>query len=322
MISAAAASRAAREAVQWKVHIHRYQILEGTQLQIDVRDVDDHIRITPRNGRILCRCCRRPPSISVLCTLGDLYQVVPRDIVHLLPGPPEPVVVKTPDEFVQSLPRLKFDPKTELNHTRCGISQTDFSAGDIVIQLPCSHTFLEDAIIPWLQRAHTCPVCRYELPGETVAPNEARPVEHVVVQQRIVSTSTPEPTAAPLASPVSSLPSPPVSVLASPVSVLPSSVESTQAERSEPMLLNGPSTAELQRRASSQQPTPAPTLAPTPAATATEEESQQQMRHNSALSFASSLESNDPSTDPVTSALVCGVAWDELGELKSKARRS
>ena len=215
------------------------------------------------------------------------------------------------------------------------------SAGDIVIQLPCSHTFLEDAIIPWLQRAHTCPVCRYELPGETVAPNEARPVEHVVVQQRIVSTSTPEPTAAPLASPVSSLPSPPVSslpsppvsVLASPVSVLPSSVESTQAERSEPMLLNGPSTAELQRRASSQQPTPAPTLAPTPAptpaptlaptpaATATEEESQQQMRHNSALSV-SSLESNDPSTDAVTSALVCGVAWDELGELKSKARRS
>jgi hypothetical protein len=53
------------------------------------------------------------------------------------------------------------------NNTSCPIFFIDFKEEDEIIELPCLHCFLPDAINKWLteENAH-CPVCRYELESE------------------------------------------------------------------------------------------------------------------------------------------------------------
>lgn len=41
-----------------------------------------------------------------------------------------------------------------------------FEAGCEVKELPCSHLYHSECILPWLQKNNTCPVCRSALPGE------------------------------------------------------------------------------------------------------------------------------------------------------------
>jgi E3 ubiquitin-protein ligase RNF115/126 len=40
--------------------------------------------------------------------------------------------------------------------------ETEDPEEQVVISLPCKHTFHEGCIIPWLKSSGTCPVCRYE----------------------------------------------------------------------------------------------------------------------------------------------------------------
>lgn len=48
----------------------------------------------------------------------------------------------------------------------CLISFEPFVIGDIVITLPCGHSYKEDQIVHWLEMHATCPVCRIALERE------------------------------------------------------------------------------------------------------------------------------------------------------------
>ena len=64
---------------------------------------------------------------------------------------------------VRNLPRRtlntisgKFDPK-------CPVCLALFDDDDVIIEMPCEHSFHGDCLLPWLQKTNSCPLCRHEL---------------------------------------------------------------------------------------------------------------------------------------------------------------
>ncbi|XP_024029050.1 E3 ubiquitin-protein ligase SDIR1 [Morus notabilis] len=43
----------------------------------------------------------------------------------------------------------------------CGICTEEVMIGSQLIRMPCSHQFHEDCILQWLNKANSCPLCRY-----------------------------------------------------------------------------------------------------------------------------------------------------------------
>ncbi|XP_044477193.1 uncharacterized RING finger protein C2A9.04c-like [Mangifera indica] len=65
------------------------------------------------------------------------------------------------ESSVESLEKMKFcGPEDE----KCSICLEEFNVGDELCRLPCSHFYHEDCIVPWLEKSHTCPLCRFPLP--------------------------------------------------------------------------------------------------------------------------------------------------------------
>lgn len=53
----------------------------------------------------------------------------------------------------------------------CIICQELYQQGDILLKLPCCHLYHQACLFRWLSNAHTCPLCRLELPTETRSSN-------------------------------------------------------------------------------------------------------------------------------------------------------
>ena len=50
----------------------------------------------------------------------------------------------------------------------CTICLEDHVPGELAARLPCGHLFHKDCVVEWLRRHCVCPVCRYELPTDSV----------------------------------------------------------------------------------------------------------------------------------------------------------
>eukprot|EP01084_Bolivina_argentea_P056917 104081_1 len=48
----------------------------------------------------------------------------------------------------------------------CAICKDKFHKGEMLKELPCTHRFHKDCIMPWLTRRNTCPTCRHRLPTD------------------------------------------------------------------------------------------------------------------------------------------------------------
>lgn len=58
--------------------------------------------------------------------------------------------------------KLKFGEKV----TQCSICQDSFCEGEEVYKLPCRHVYHCNCVTSWLEKNHTCPLCRLQLPRE------------------------------------------------------------------------------------------------------------------------------------------------------------
>ncbi|KAF3773639.1 E3 ubiquitin-protein ligase RING1-like [Nymphaea thermarum] len=57
------------------------------------------------------------------------------------------------------------DQEEEISEQKMSVvCQDEVGRGDCLAKMPCSHEFHEGCILAWLERAHSCPVCRFELP--------------------------------------------------------------------------------------------------------------------------------------------------------------
>ncbi|KAH0934828.1 hypothetical protein HID58_011945, partial [Brassica napus] len=69
---------------------------------------------------------------------------------------------------------LKVSPLTKEDVTEendgdamcCAVCREEMSVGNEVAELPCSHKYHGECIVPWLGIRNTCPVCRFELPSD------------------------------------------------------------------------------------------------------------------------------------------------------------
>jgi hypothetical protein len=97
------------------------------------------------------------------------------------------------NDTLESLPRYKADKILADGEKECTVCKDNFTINEDVVRLPCLHVlydpisltpagedglFLsshEDCIMPWLKINGSCPVCRYNLNGESRGNNSESP---------------------------------------------------------------------------------------------------------------------------------------------------
>lgn len=60
----------------------------------------------------------------------------------------------------------KKDEKGNLEYPNCCICINDIKKGEKTVMIPCGHLLHWKCGLLWLRKNNTCPVCRFELPGE------------------------------------------------------------------------------------------------------------------------------------------------------------
>ncbi|XP_071716010.1 E3 ubiquitin-protein ligase RDUF2-like [Rutidosis leptorrhynchoides] len=69
---------------------------------------------------------------------------------------------------VESLPTFEVSNLHVSKESHCAICIESFDLGVEVREMPCKHIYHSDCIVPWLSIRNSCPVCRYELPTDSV----------------------------------------------------------------------------------------------------------------------------------------------------------
>jgi len=62
---------------------------------------------------------------------------------------------------IRRLPTHKF--QDEERFATCAICQSDYTVGEDVKELPCSHTFHPQCVDSWLAIKADCPLCRHQI---------------------------------------------------------------------------------------------------------------------------------------------------------------
>ncbi|XP_030043512.1 E3 ubiquitin-protein ligase RNF115 [Microcaecilia unicolor] len=76
---------------------------------------------------------------------------------------------------ITSLPTVTVTQEQVDMGLECPVCKEDYTATEQVRQLPCSHFFHSDCIVPWLELHDTCPVCRKSLNGEDSSQQTGNP---------------------------------------------------------------------------------------------------------------------------------------------------
>ncbi len=91
-------------------------------------------------------------SYEELCLLDELNAPVRRGL---------------PEDYLDRLPRETYT-KELTDVISCPICLSEFTNGDVLIRIPCSHVYHGDCILTWLKTNATCPVCRKELKSSSL----------------------------------------------------------------------------------------------------------------------------------------------------------
>merc|ERR1711907_891949 len=137
----------------------RHQRKDGSPPRFCVHDHIEHIHLIFR-----CGCPKKCPTRNyrIECTVEQICDIVPRECMHIHEN--EPVEKPTAKETIASLPR-SFCESDSIDEDGCSVCCQRYAKGEQLIELPCGHHFHSACILPWLEKQHTCPTCRFELPS-------------------------------------------------------------------------------------------------------------------------------------------------------------
>jgi hypothetical protein len=93
----------------------------------------------------------------------DPYTYFYSNLINSMTGTPvTPLTIEINVDFVlKECKYIKYN--YGFKETQCPISLDDFKDGDLLIELPCKHIFLETNIKEWVKEKQNCPVCRHDL---------------------------------------------------------------------------------------------------------------------------------------------------------------
>merc|ERR1711998_381569 len=127
---------------------------DGALPNFCVHDHDDHVHLI-----FPCHCGNcGSKNYRIGCTLEMLCDTFPREIMHIHE---QPKGKPADPDIVATLKTFEYQPASPPQD--CSVCHEDLAQDDVVIELPCRHLFHQACLAPWLERANTCPSCRYEL---------------------------------------------------------------------------------------------------------------------------------------------------------------
>ncbi|KZO89539.1 hypothetical protein CALVIDRAFT_47904 [Calocera viscosa TUFC12733] len=81
-------------------------------------------------------------------------------MTQLMEGSGQHTTRPASQETRDALPRHTVSAASELRTRDCAVCKDGFDVGQKTVALPCSHSFHDECILPWLELNGTCPVCR------------------------------------------------------------------------------------------------------------------------------------------------------------------
>lgn len=67
---------------------------------------------------------------------------------------------------VDAMPKIKINSRHLVSNSHCPVCKERFEVGGEAREMPCTHIYHSDCILPWLAQHNSCPVCRQGLPSE------------------------------------------------------------------------------------------------------------------------------------------------------------
>lgn len=100
---------------------------------------------------------------------GGLDAVITQLLNNLDPAGPPPM----PADDIKKLAKVEISEEQVSKNLQCSVCMEDFVLKESVRQLPCSHIYHNDCIIPWLEMHGTCPICRKVFGNSSTSQAEA-----------------------------------------------------------------------------------------------------------------------------------------------------
>lgn len=87
---------------------------------------------------------------------GGLDTIITQLLNNLDGSGPPPM----PSHDIAKIPSVEITEEDTSKNLQCTVCMEDFVLKEPVRQLPCSHKFHNDCIVPWLEMHGSCPICR------------------------------------------------------------------------------------------------------------------------------------------------------------------
>lgn len=72
---------------------------------------------------------------------------------------------------IESMPTIEIISSHVITESHCAVCKEAFELGAEAREMPCKHIYHPDCILPWLSLRNSCPVCRHELPTDSINRN-------------------------------------------------------------------------------------------------------------------------------------------------------
>ncbi|XP_074567028.1 E3 ubiquitin-protein ligase RING1-like [Curcuma longa] len=140
-------------------HLHHHHPLFPPPYERGYSALDHQPCLDPSHGR---------RALRVLLLVAEFIRRVlspSGEMPRALALPPAPAAA------ISSLPSVSIAEADVAGGSQCVICSEEFTLGEEVKQLPCTHVFHSDCIVAWLNLHNSCPVCRSRLPDGEASPS-------------------------------------------------------------------------------------------------------------------------------------------------------